>query len=110
MVRSKAFEGAPQRRGIVYKIATMSPRKPNSAKRTFAKVRLVFNGKRVFAKVPGIGEHFLQAHSIVLVRGHGPKDSPGVNYYLIRGKYDFNRLELFGRRNKRSKYGVKKPR
>jgi len=102
------FEGAPQRKGIVYKIAIMSPRKPNSAKRTFAKVKIAINFKKIFAKIPGIGEHFLQAHSVVLVRGHGPKDSPGINYHLVRGLYDFNRVEMFGRRNRRSKFGVKK--
>jgi len=77
--RVGAFERAPLRKGVVYKIAVMSPRKPNSARRTYAKVRLSYNGKRLFAKIPGIGDHFLQAHSIVLVRGHGPKDSPGIN-------------------------------
>jgi small subunit ribosomal protein S12 len=102
------FEGAPHRKGIVYKIAIMSPRKPNSAKRTFAKVKIAINFKKIFAKIPGIGEHFLQAHSVVLVRGHGPKDSPGINYHLVRGLYDFNRVEMFGRRNRRSKFGVKK--
>jgi small subunit ribosomal protein S12 len=102
------FEGGPQRKAVVYKIATMTPRKPNSAKRTFAKVRVAINNKRVFAKIPGIGEHFLQPHSVVLLRGHGPKDSPGINYHLIRGLYDFHRLELFGRKNRRSKFGVKK--
>jgi ribosomal protein S12 len=56
----------------------MSPRKPNSARRTFAKVRVLCSSKRIFAKIPGIGPHFLQAHSTVLVRGHGPKDSPGI--------------------------------
>lgn len=106
--RASAFDGAPHRKGIVYKIATMSPRKPNSAKRTYAKVRLTFNGKRVFAKIPGIGEHFLQAHSVVFVRGHGPKDSPGINYHLVRGLYDFNKVEVFGRRKRRSKFGAKK--
>lgn len=106
--RAGAFKGSPHRKGVVYRIATMSPRKPNSAKRTYAKLRLTFSGKRIFAKIPGIGEHFLQAHSIVFVRGHGPKDSPGINYHLVRGLYDFNRIELFGRRNRRSKFGVKK--
>ena len=62
--RAPAFEGAPHRRGVVFKIATMSPRKPNSAKRTYAKVRLVFNNKKIFAKIPGIGLHFLQPHSV----------------------------------------------
>lgn len=102
------FLGAPLRKGVVYKVTTMSPRKPNSAKRTFAKVRILISNKRIFAKIPGIGDHFLQAHSVVLVRGHGPKDSPGINYNLVRGVYDFNKLELFGRKNRRSKFGVKK--
>jgi len=65
--RALAFGGAPHRKGVVYKIATMSPRKPNSAKRTYAKLRLIFNGKRLFAKIPGIGEHFLQAHLLFLL-------------------------------------------
>jgi small subunit ribosomal protein S12 len=77
-LKALAFEKAPHRKGIIYKIAIMSPRKPNSAKRTFAKVRLNFNQKKIFAKIPGIGDHFLQAHSMVFVRGHGPKDSPGI--------------------------------
>lgn len=104
-----SFEGGPQRKGIIYKIAKMTPRKPNSAKRTFAKLRIAINNKKIFAKIPGIGDHFLQNHSVVLVRGHGPKDSPGINYHLIRGLYDFHRVEPFGRRNRRSKFGVKKP-
>lgn len=74
----KALRNSPQRIAIVYKIATMTPRKPNSAKRTFAKVRVRINNKKVFAKIPGIGEHYLQNHSEVLLRGHGPKDSPGI--------------------------------
>jgi len=106
--RSTALKGAPFRKGIIYKIAFMSPRKPNSARRTFAKVRVMINSKRIFAKIPGIGEHFLQAHNIVMIRGHGPKDSPGINYHLIRGLMDFNRTELFGRHNRRSKFGVKR--
>lgn len=108
--RAKApkFEGAPHRKGVVSKITVMSPRKPNSAKRTFAKVRLLFNNKRLFAKIPGIGEHFLQSHAIVLVRGHGPKDSPGINYHLVRGQCDFIKFEPYGRKNRRSKFGVKK--
>jgi len=103
-----ALQGAPLKKGIVYKIATMSPRKPNSARRTFAKIRVGFDQKRIFAKIPGIGEHHLQAHSVVLVRGHGPKDSPGINYNLVRGVYDFSRIESYGRKNRRSKFGVKK--
>jgi len=106
--KAKAFDYAPHRKGVIYKIAVMSPRKPNSARRTFAKVRLLFNNKRLFAKIPGIGEHYLQTHSIVFVRGHGPKDSPGINYHLIRGLCDFIKLEPYGRKNRRSKFGVKK--
>lgn len=106
--RSPAFNRAPHRKGVIYKIAVMSPRKPNSARRTFAKVRLLFNDKKIFAKIPGIGEHYLQTHSIVLVRGHGPKDSPGINYHLIRGLCDFVKVEPYGRKNRRSKFGVKK--
>lgn len=103
-----ALGGGPQRKAVVYKIAVMSPRKPNSARRTFAKVRTILNNKRIFVKIPGVGEHFLQAHSVVLVRGHGPKDSPGINYNLIRGLLDFHRIEVYGRRNRRSKFGVKR--
>jgi small subunit ribosomal protein S12 len=106
--RVAAFMGAPMRKGVVYKIATMTPRKPNSARRTFAKVRVIVNQRRLFAKIPGIGDHHLQAHSVVLVRGHGPKDSPGINYHLVRGVYDFDKVEMYGRRNRRSKFGVKK--
>jgi len=102
------FWGAPHRKGVIYKIAKMTPRKPNSAKRTFAKVRILISNKKVFAKIPGIGDHFLQTHSVVLLRGHGPKDSPGINYHLIRGLYDFNKTEVYGRQNRRSKFGVKK--
>ena len=106
--RAPAFANAPHRKGVIYKIAIMSPRKPNSARRTFAKVCLLFNDKRLFAKIPGIGEHFLQTHSIVFVRGHGPKDSPGINYHLVRGLCDFVKIEPYCRKNRRSKFGVKK--
>lgn len=106
--RSPAFDNAPHRKGVIYKIAVMSPRKPNSARRTFAKVRILQNDKKIFCKIPGIGEHFLQTHSIVFIRGHGPKDSPGINYHLIRGLCDFVKVEPYGRKNRRSKFGVKK--
>lgn len=106
--KAPAFDNGPHRKGVIYKITTMTPRKPNSAKRTFAKVRLLVNDRRIFAKIPGIGEHFLQSHSLVFVRGHGPKDSPGINYHLIRGLYDFDKVETFGRRKRRSKFGIKK--
>jgi len=85
----------------------MPPRKPNSANRTFAKVRLNFSGRKIFAKIPGIGESRLQAHSLVFVRGHGPKDSPGINYHLVRGMCDFLQQEPFIRMQARSKYGLK---
>ena len=64
-LKAKAFKGAPHRKGIVYEVARMPPRKPNSAKRTYAKLRLNFSGKRVFAKIPGQGDHKLQPHSLV---------------------------------------------
>lgn len=102
------FQGGPQRRAVVYKTAIMSPRKPNSARRTFAKVTILITQKHVFAKIPGIGDHYLQSHSTVLLKGGAPKDSPGINFTMIRGLYDFDNLESFGRRQKRSKYGVKK--
>ena len=106
--KALAFDNGPHRKGVIYKITTMTPRKPNSARRTFAKVRLLVNNKRIFAKIPGIGEHFLQNHSVVFVRGHGPKDSPGINYHLIRGLCDFIKVEPYGRKNRRSKFGLKK--
>jgi len=107
-LRAPAFCGSPLKRGIIYKVAQMSPRKPNSARRTFAKLRIISNNKRIFAKIPGIGDHYLQPHNVVIVRGHGPKDSPGINYHLIRGLGDFIRVETYGRSNRRSKFGVKK--
>jgi small subunit ribosomal protein S12 len=107
-VKALHFLGGPHRKGVIYKITTMPPRKPNSAKRTIAKVRLLLSNKKLFAKIPGIGNHFLQNHSIVLLRGHGPKDSPGINYHLVRGCCDFVEEEEFGRRNRRSKFGTKR--
>lgn len=92
----------------MYKVAQMTPRKPNSAKRTFAKVRVFLTNKRIFAKIPGVGPSFLQPHATVRLRGHGPKDSPGINYHLIRGLDDFDKLETYGRTQRRSKFGVKK--
>ena len=105
--RLLALAGAPQRRGVIYKLAIMTPRKPNSAKRKIAKIRLLYNGRRIFASIPGIG-HNLHEYSVVLVRGGSAKDLPGVNYTLIRGVLDFASRELIIRRNGRSKYGVKR--
>lgn len=93
------------RKGVVYKVAIMTPRKPNSAKRKIVKVRLLANKKRVFANIPGIG-HNLREYSVVMVRGGSANDLPGVNYTVIRGILDFTKLEDFGRRAGRSKYGV----
>lgn len=103
-----ALAGAPFRRGIIYKLATMTPRKPNSAKRKIAKVRIVFNLKRVFASVPGKGDN-LHEYSTVLLRGGSAKDLPGVNYALMRGLLDFAAPELFQRMARRSKFGIKRP-
>jgi len=103
-----AFLGAPQRRGVVVRIGTTTPKKPNSAKRKFAKVRINISKKVVFCHIPGIGPHFLQEYSIVLVEGGNPPDVPGINYSLIRGKYDFENPELYIRKKRRSKFGAHK--
>lgn len=102
-----ALEGAPQRRGVIYKLAIMTPRKPNSAKRKIAKIRLFFNNKKVFANIPGIG-HNLHEYSVVIVRGGSARDLPGVNYTLVRGLLDFSFREHFERVKSRSKYGIKR--
>jgi len=104
-----ALVGSPQRLGVVVKVATTTPRKPNSAKRKYAKVRVMFSKKVIFAHIPGIGNHGLQEYSIVLVEGGSPPDVPGVNYSLVRGQKDFYELESFKRRKRRSKFGTKRP-
>lgn len=103
-----ALFGCPQKRGVIYQITTTSPRKPNSAKRKLVKVRILGNflGKRAFAHIPGEGTTGLNEYNIVLLEGRGPKDTPGVNYSLIRGLLDFDCPEAFGRRNRRSKFGA----
>ena len=95
---------APQKKGICIKVFIATPKKPNSANRKAARVRLS-NGQLVIAYIPGEG-HTLQEHSIVLVQNGGPKDLPGVNYRIIRGKFDCSSVE--NRRSSRSKYGVKR--
>lgn len=100
-----ALRGGPQRRGVCLQVKTTTPKKPNSALRKIARVRLT-NGVEVTAYIPGIG-HNLQEHSIVLVRGGRVKDLPGVRYHIIRGTLDA--MGVQGRRQGRSKYGVKKP-
>ena len=106
--RLLALQGSPHRRGIIYKLTTMTPRKPNSAKRKIAKVRLVFNLKRVFATVPGKGDN-LHDYSTVMLRGGSAKELPGVNYALMRGLLDFASPETFQRKARRSKFGIKRP-
>jgi small subunit ribosomal protein S12 len=99
-----ALENAPQRKGICVKVFTRKPKKPNSAIRKVANLRLSTK-KRIVAYIPGEG-HTLQEYSAVLMRGGRVKDLPGVKYHLIRGKYDF--LGLKNRKQARSKYGSKK--
>ncbi len=103
--KSPALQGCPQKRGVCVRVYTTTPKKPNSALRKVAKVRLT-NGIEVIAYVPGEG-HNLQEHSIVLVRGGRVKDLPGVRYHIIRGALDTAGVE--GRKQGRSKYGAKRP-
>jgi len=103
--KSPALEGNPQKRGVCVKVTTMTPKKPNSALRKIARVRLS-NGVEVTAYIPGIG-HNLQEHSVVLVRGGRVKDLPGVRYHIIRGTLDALGVEK--RFTSRSKYGAKRP-
>jgi small subunit ribosomal protein S12 len=98
------FFPSPQKRGVCIKVFTTTPKKPNSALRKVAKVRLS-NGKEITAYIPGIG-HNLQEHSVVLVRGGRVKDLPGVRYKIIRGALDAGGVE--GRKTSRSKYGAKR--
>ena len=103
--KSPALRGNPQKRGVCTRVYTSTPKKPNSALRKVARVRLT-NGIEVTAYIPGEG-HNLQEHSIVLIRGGRVKDLPGVRYHIIRGTLDTAGVD--GRRNGRSKYGVKRP-
>ncbi len=102
---SPALQGCPQKRGVCTRVYTTTPKKPNSALRKVARVRLT-NGIEVTAYIPGIG-HNLQEHSVVLIRGGRVKDLPGVRYHIIRGALDCAGVE--GRRTSRSKYGTKRP-
>jgi len=105
--KSKApvLDGCPQRRGVCLTVRTMTPKKPNSALRKIARVRLS-NGKEITAYIPGEG-HNLQEHSIVLVRGGRVRDLPGVKYHVVRGVLDCAGVD--GRQQSRSKYGTKSP-
>jgi len=104
--RSKQPKGAPQKRGVCTRVATATPKKPNSALRKVARVRLS-NGIEVTAYIPGEG-HSLQDHSVVLVRGGRVKDLPGVRYHIVRGALDATGVD--DRKQGRSKYGAKAPR
>jgi small subunit ribosomal protein S12 len=103
--KSPALQGAPQKRGVCVRVYTQTPKKPNSALRKVARVRLM-NGIEVTTYIPGVG-HNLQEHSIVLVRGGRVKDLPGVRYHVVRGALDAIGVEE--RRRGRSKYGTKRP-
>ena len=103
--KTPALKGSPQRRGVCTRVYTTTPKKPNSALRKVARVRLS-SGVEVTAYIPGVG-HNLQEHSIVLIRGGRVKDLPGVRYHVVRGTLDAVGVE--GRRQGRSKYGAKRP-
>ena len=103
--KSPALKACPQKRGVCVKVATMTPKKPNSALRKIARVRLT-NGMEVTCYIPGVG-HNLQEHSIVLIRGGRVKDLPGVRYHIIRGALDA--AGVADRKQGRSKYGMKRP-
>jgi small subunit ribosomal protein S12 len=103
--RTRQPKGAPQKRGVCTQVKTMTPKKPNSALRKVARVRLT-NGIEVTAYIPGEG-HNLQDHSVVLVRGGRVKDLPGVRYHIVRGTLDAGGVD--GRKKGRSKYGARSP-
>jgi len=100
-----ALQACPQRRGVCTRVYTSTPKKPNSALRKVARVRLT-NGFEVTSYIPGVG-HNLQEHSVVLLRGGRVKDLPGVRYHIVRGSLDT--VGVDGRRQGRSKYGAKRP-
>ena len=103
--KSPALKGSPQKRGVCIRVYTTTPKKPNSALRKVARVRLT-NGMEVTTYIPGVG-HNLQEHSIVLVRGGRVKDLPGVRYHIVRGTLDT--VGVANRKQGRSKYGAKRP-
>jgi small subunit ribosomal protein S12 len=103
--KSPVLEACPQKRGVCLQVKTQTPKKPNSALRKVARVRLS-NGKEITAYIPGEG-HNLQEHSIVLIRGGRVRDLPGVRYHILRGTLDASGVDA--RHNGRSKYGAKRP-
>ena len=104
-VKPPALQGCPQKRGVCVRVYTSTPKKPNSALRKVARVRLT-NGIEVTSYIPGVG-HNLQEHSVVMIRGGRVKDLPGVRYHIIRGTMDTSGVD--DRRQGRSKYGAKRP-
>jgi small subunit ribosomal protein S12 len=103
--KAPALQGSPQKRGVCVRVYTTTPKKPNSALRKVARVRLT-NGIEVTSYIPGVG-HNLQEHSVVLIRGGRVKDIPGVRYHIVRGTLDT--LGVANRKQSRSKYGAKRP-
>lgn len=103
--RVPALQRCPQKKGVCIKLVTRTPKKPNSAIRKLALLRLS-NRKRIYGYIPGEKKHSLQEHSVVLIRGGRVKDLPGIKYKLIRGVYDFEGVK--DRKNGRSKYGTKR--
>ena len=103
--KTPAMQGCPQKRGVCIRVYTTTPKKPNSALRKVARVRLT-NGQEVTSYIPGVG-HNLQEHSIVMIRGGRVKDLPGIRYHIIRGSLDT--AGVANRKQSRSKYGAKQP-
>ncbi len=103
--KSPVLDSCPHKRGVCLQVKTQTPKKPNSALRKIARVRLS-NGKEITAYIPGEG-HNLQEHSVVLIRGGRVRDLPGVRYHILRGTLDASGVD--GRRRSRSKYGTKRP-
>jgi small subunit ribosomal protein S12 len=104
--RQEALEKCPFKKGVCFRVYVQTPRKPNSALRKVARVKLS-NGISVTSYIPGMG-HALQEHAVVLVRGGRVKDLPGVKFHMVRGKYDFLDDKLIDRKHARSKYGVRR--
>jgi small subunit ribosomal protein S12 len=103
IIRVPALRGCPAKKAVIVKLRIMKPKKPNSANRKVAKIRLSY-GRQLVAQVPGLG-HFLQEHAIVLVNGKRVRDLPGMHYRLVKGVADFTYKEAVARRQARSKYG-----
>lgn len=103
LIKVPALLSCPFKRAVVIKLRVMKPKKPNSANRKVAKVRLSY-GRRILAQIPGMG-HFLQEHAVVLVNGKRVRDLPGMHYRLVKGVYDFSYKEVGPRNHARSRYG-----